>query len=229
MPLLKMESFWLIWLRMLESRAAKVRKTPQIAFRVNPDVPADTHPYISTGLRKHKFGVPLDRARELYTQAAQSKYLRVAGVSVHIGSQISDSSPFAASMERVADLVKMLRGDGHIIQYVDAGGGLGINYSTSQDFQPVAKAYAEAVMHPLRGLDVKLLLEPGRSIVGPAGVLLTRVLYRKRNGDKKFVVVDAAMNDLIRPSLYQAEHHLPRITTLVRAPRRCWWMANPPS
>ncbi len=195
-------------LRMLESRAAKVRKTPQIAFRVNPDVPADTHPYISTGLRKHKFGVPLDRARELYTQAAQSKYLRVAGVSVHIGSQISDSSPFAASMERVADLVKMLRGDGHIIQYVDAGGGLGINYSTSQDFQPVAKAYAEAVMHPLRGLDVKLLLEPGRSIVGPAGVLLTRVLYRKRNGDKKFVVVDAAMNDLIRPSLYQAEHQI---------------------
>jgi len=192
----------------LERRSATLRKTPQIAFRVNPDVLADTHPYISTGLRKHKFGVPLDQARELYAQAAQSKFLRVVGISVHIGSQISDSAPFAASTERVADLVKLLRGDGHKIQYVDAGGGLGISYSASQDFQPAAKAYAEAVMHPVRGLDVKLLLEPGRCIIGPAGVLLTRVLYRKSNGDKKFVVVDAAMNDLIRPSLYQAEHQI---------------------
>ncbi len=192
----------------LESRAAKLRKTPQVAFRVNPDVPTDTHPYISTGLRKHKFGVPLDQARDLYAQAAQSKYLRVAGVSVHIGSQISDCAPFAASMERVADLVRLLRGDGHKIHYVDAGGGLAINYSTSQDFRPAAKAYAEAVMHPLRGLGVKLLLEPGRCIIGPAGILLTKVLYRKSNGDKRFVVVDAAMNDLIRPSLYQAEHQI---------------------
>jgi len=188
--------------------AAKLKRQAQIAVRVNPDVLAETHPYISTGLRKHKFGVPIREAQKLYARAAKSKYLRVAGVSVHIGSQITDLAPFSATMERIAGLVKQLRGDGHQIAYVDAGGGLGINYSVGSDFREAALAYGKAITHPLRGLGVKLLLEPGRSIVGPAGVLLTRVLYRKNNGDKKFVVVDAAMNDLIRPSLYQAEHQI---------------------
>lgn len=188
--------------------AAKVKRTAKIAFRVNPNVPADTHPYISTGLHKHKFGVPLGEARELYARAAKSKYLQVAGVSVHIGSQITDFSPFSATMERVAELVRQLRGDGHTIEYVDAGGGMGIDYSGEADVERAIGEYAKAVTGPLRGLGVTLLLEPGRSIVGAAGVLLTRVLYRKTNGDKKFLVVDAAMNDLIRPSLYQAEHQI---------------------
>jgi diaminopimelate decarboxylase len=190
--------------------AAKLKRKARVAFRVNPDVPADTHPYISTGLRKHKFGVPLGEARELYGRAAKAKTLQVAGVSVHIGSQITDFAPFGAAMERVAELVRQLRGDGHRIEYVDAGGGLGIDYQAgaTDNFPNSASAYAEAVTLPIRGLRVELLLEPGRSIVGPAGVLLTRVLYRKTNGEKKFVVVDAAMNDLLRPSLYQAEHHI---------------------
>ncbi len=194
----------------LAQRAAKLKRKARIAFRVNPDVPAETHPYISTGLRKHKFGVPLGKARELYARVAKAKYLQVAGVSVHIGSQIMDFAPFGAAMERVAELVRQLRGDGHRIEYVDAGGGLGIDYQacTTDNFSGSASEYAEAITRPIRGLGVELLLEPGRSIVGPAGVLLTRVLYRKTNGEKKFVVVDAAMNDLIRPSLYQAEHHI---------------------
>jgi diaminopimelate decarboxylase len=195
-------------LEALQSCAAKLKRKARIAFRVNPDVPADTHPYISTGLQKHKFGVPLGEAIKLYASAAKSKYLQVAGVSVHIGSQITDVSPFAAAMQRIAELVKQLRSEGHRIEFVDAGGGLGIDYAAPQDFEPWASDYARAVTHPLRGLGIKLLLEPGRSIVGPAGVLLTRVLYRKTNGNKKFVIVDAAMNDLIRPSLYQAEHQI---------------------
>jgi diaminopimelate decarboxylase len=197
-------------LEALAQRAAKLKRKARIAFRVNPDVPADTHPYISTGLRKHKFGVPLSEARELYARAAKAKYLQVAGVSVHIGSQITDFAPFGAAMERVAQLARQLRSDGHRIEYVDAGGGLGIDYQAcaGENFSNSASEYAEAITRPLRGLGVELLLEPGRSIVGPAGVLLTRVLYRKTNNGKKFVVVDAAMNDLIRPSLYQAEHHI---------------------
>jgi diaminopimelate decarboxylase len=188
--------------------AEKLKRTARIAWRVNPDVPAETHPYISTGLRKHKFGVPIGEARELYAEAARSRYLQVAGVSVHIGSQITQFAPFRAAMERVAHLVRQLQSDGHRIQYVDAGGGLGISYDGPQDFSAVIAEYADAVTRPLRELKVKVLLEPGRSIIGAAGILLTTVLYRKQNGDKKFVVVDAAMNDLIRPALYQAEHQI---------------------
>jgi diaminopimelate decarboxylase len=193
--------------------AKRLKRRARIAFRVNPDVPADTHPYISTGLQEHKFGVSLTQARELYSRAAKSKYLRVAGVSVHIGSQITEFAPFSAAMTRIAELVGQLRTAGHQVECVDAGGGLGINYQNgSDDFAKSVGDYAQAIIRPLRGLEVKLLLEPGRSIVGPAGALLTRVLYRKTNGEKKFVVVDAAMNDLIRPSLYQAEHQIVPLT-----------------
>ena len=200
-------------LEVISHCAAKLKRTARIAFRVNPDVPADTHPYISTGLQKHKFGVPLNEARSLYARGAKAKYLQVSGVSVHIGSQITDCVPFSAAMERVAELVRQLRADDHDIRFVDAGGGLGINYQNGQDdFKASVAAYARAVEVPLNNLKVKLLLEPGRSIVGPAGILLTRVLYRKTNGEKKFVIVDAAMNDLIRPSLYQAEHQVAPVT-----------------
>ena len=195
--------------------AARTREKARIALRVNPDVPANTHPYISTGLQQHKFGIPVGKARKLYAQASGTKYLRIAGVSVHIGSQITDVQPFALAMERVAELVSVLKDDGHRIEYVDAGGGLGIEYqgASREGFAEQAAEYAAALVRPLRGLKVHLLLEPGRSIVGPAGVLLTRVLYRKTNGPKQFLVVDAAMNDLFRPSLYDAYHEIIPVAT----------------
>ena len=199
-------------LELLAERAARLRKKQRIAFRVNPDVPAETHPYISTGLREHKFGVPIAAAPLLYAQAASHKWLEPAGVSVHIGSQITDVAPFTATMQRVADLVRNLRSQGHNIRAVDAGGGLGISYrdaaSDLKTFQESARKYSAALTSPLTNLGVSLLLEPGRSIIGPAGALLTRVLYRKQNGNKHFVIVDAAMNDLLRPSLYAAYHEI---------------------
>ena len=197
-------------LKVLADRASTLKKRAQIALRVNPDVSAETHPYISTGLREHKFGVPISGAFELYRGAAQSKWLKTAGVSVHIGSQILSLDPFLAAMERVADFVRQLRSAGHDIRYVDAGGGLGISYSPQAEFDFVTRAseYAQALRKGLQGLDVHLLLEPGRTIVGPAGALLTRVIYVKQNGAKRFIVTDAAMNDLIRPSLYKAHHEI---------------------
>ena len=194
--------------------AGRLRKSAPLALRVNPDVAAETHPYISTGLRKHKFGVPLREARSLYAKAAGARYLKVRGVSVHIGSQITEVAPFGEALARVADLVRELRRDGHRIDYVDAGGGLGIAYEkpSADDFSVDVRAYARALAGPLLGLDVRLLLEPGRSIIGPAGILLTSVVYRKENDSKRFLVVDAAMNDLIRPALYGAYHEIVPVT-----------------
>src|ERR1700686_5442272 len=197
--------------------AGRMRKRAPVALRVNPDVPAETHPYISTGLRGHKFGVPISSARELCRRAAEHKYLRVAGVSLHIGSQIGDVTPFHLAMERAVDLALQLLADGHKIRFIDAGGGLGISYDSSApiDFTELAHLYAEAVTGPLLRMKKPyphLLLEPGRSIIGPAGALVTRVLYLKRNGNKRFTIVDAAMNDLLRPSLYQARHEITPVT-----------------
>ena len=196
-------------LNLLSATATRLKKRAAVAVRVNPDVSAKTHPYISTGLHQHKFGVPIPEALALYAQAAEQPYLTVAGVSVHIGSQITDVDSFQSALERVADLVRVLRKHGHDIRYIDAGGGLGISYEGAQEpFKKQISEYAKAVLGPLRGLKLRLLLEPGRSIVGPAGVLLTRVLYRKTNNSKRFLIVDAAMNDLLRPSLYGAYHEI---------------------
>jgi len=194
--------------------AAGLRATAPVALRVNPDVAAETHPYISTGLHKHKFGVPIREARALYAKASGARHLKVCGVSVHIGSQITDVAPFGEAIARVADLVRDLRGDGHHIDYVDAGGGLGIAYEkpSALEFSAYVGTYARALAAPLRGLGVRLLLEPGRSIIGPAGALITSVVYRKRNDGKRFLVVDAAMNDLIRPALYGAYHEIIPVT-----------------
>jgi diaminopimelate decarboxylase len=193
--------------------AGRLHTSAPIALRVNPDVAAETHPYISTGLHKHKFGVPIGDARELYHKASSARYLTVRGVSVHIGSQITDPAPFGQAMARVADLVRELRGDRHSIQYVDAGGGLGISYDQpSSGFPAQVATYARALADPLRDLDVELLLEPGRSIVGPAGILVTSVVYKKSNDSKRFLVVDAAMNDLVRPALYGAYHEIISVT-----------------
>ncbi len=196
-------------LEALAECAARLRKTAPVALRVNPDVAAKTHPYISTGLRKHKFGVPIGKARALYRKAAEAKYLKVRGVSVHIGSQITDAAPFGEAMARVAELVRQLREDGHAIEYVDAGGGLGISYDKpAAEFGEYAGGYARQLSAPLKELGVTLLLEPGRSIIGPAGILLTSIVYKKSNDGKNFLIVDAAMNDLIRPALYSAYHEI---------------------
>jgi diaminopimelate decarboxylase len=201
--------------------AIRSRTVARIALRVNPDVEARTHPYISTGLRKHKFGVPIRDTRELYAKASAARYLKVAGVSVHIGSQITDVAPFAEAVDRVAALVRELRSDGHKIDYVDTGGGLGIDYQEPvTDFTDRVARYARAVTNPLRGLKVHLLLEPGRAIVGPAGALLTSVIYRKENGGKHFLVVDAAMNDLIRPALYGAHHEIVPVVQSRKSPAK---------
>jgi diaminopimelate decarboxylase len=197
---------------LLAERAAKLKKKARFALRVNPDVFAETHPYISTGLREHKFGVDISIARRVYREALKSKWLDAAGVSVHIGSQIRSVEPFGAALDRVAALVRDLKKDGHNIRYVDAGGGLGIDYGAGAnehyDAAAKVKAYAAVLEKAVAGLGVHLLLEPGRFIVAQAGALLTRVLYVKKNGEKTFVITDAGMNDLIRPSLYQAHHEI---------------------
>lgn len=194
----------------LAESAGRLRIKAPMAFRVNPDVAAETHPHISTGLHQHKFGVPIREARALCAKASSASYLQVKGISVHIGSQITDVGPFGETMARVADLVRELRTDGHDIEYVDGGGGLGISYDKpdASKFAESVADYARALITPLRGLDVRLLLEPGRSIVGPAGALLATVIYKKKNNGKQFLVVDAAMNDLIRPVLYSAYHEI---------------------
>jgi len=197
--------------------AARLKKKARIALRVNPDVPAKTHPYISTGLHQHKFGIPIEEAHGLYARASEMRSLEIAGVSVHIGSQITDVKPFTATMKRLANLIRALRANGHAIKYVDAGGGLGIAYEsqTLPAFSEYVASYADALLKPLRDLRVHLLLEPGRCIIGPAGALLTRLLYKKTNGKKKFLVVDAAMNDLLRPSLYRAYHEIVTVRSSV--------------
>jgi diaminopimelate decarboxylase len=196
-------------LELLSTRAQALKKTAKIALRVNPDVFAETHPYISTGLREHKFGIAIEKARVVYARAAKMQGIEPAGVSVHIGSQIRAVEPFAESLQRVRVLVEELRADGMKIEFVDAGGGFGVEYGNAA-FDPEARVaeYASALSHVMHGLDAKLLLEPGRFLVAQAGALLTRVLYTKQNGAKKFVITDAAMNDLIRPALYQAHHEI---------------------
>ena len=196
-------------LELLSARAVALGKTARIALRVNPDVFAETHPYISTGLREHKFGIAIERARAVYARAAKLPGIVPAGVSVHIGSQIREVTPFAEALERVTALVRELRSDGLKIEYVDAGGGFGIEYGTAA-FDPAARAaaYSAAIRGVMAGLGAHLLLEPGRFVIAQAGALLTRVLSTKQNGAKKFVIVDAAMNDLIRPALYQAHHEI---------------------
>ncbi len=202
-------------LTLLAERARKKKKIARFALRVNPDVFAETHPYISTGLSEHKFGIDIRAARRVYREASKSKWLQAAGVSVHIGSQIRSAEPFGAAMMRVAKLVRELHADGIRIESVDAGGGLGIEYHAGHNFSPAEKVaeYAAAMGKALEGIPVRLLLEPGRFLVAQAGALVTRVLYIKKNGKKTFVVTDAGMNDLIRPSLYQAHHEIVPLLT----------------
>ncbi len=201
-------------LDLLAARAETLGVRARFALRVNPDVFAETHPYISTGLGSHKFGIEIGKARAIYRKALKSQWLDAVGVSVHIGSQIRAVEPFAAALARVLELVSELRADGHKIRIVDAGGGLGIDYNdspTEPKFDAARKVaeYAAALAKASAGLDnARLLVEPGRFIVAQAGGLLTRVVVVKKNGEKTFVITDAAMSDLIRPALYQAHHEI---------------------
>jgi diaminopimelate decarboxylase len=195
-------------LELLSSIAVSKGKTAHISVRVNPDIDARTHAKIATGKAENKFGIPISRAREVYARAAKLKGLRVAGVDMHIGSQIVEMKPFDDAFALLSDFVRALRADGHTISHVDLGGGLGIPYREDNDPPPDPAAYAAVVKRATRGLDCKLIFEPGRLIVGNAGILVTRVIYVKHGEAKHFVIVDAGMNDLIRPTLYDAHHDL---------------------
>ena len=196
-------------LELLAARARKLKTVARFALRVNPDVFAETHPYISTGLREHKFGIDIRQALRIYKSSAGNRWLEAHGISVHIGSQIRSAAPFGAAMERVNKLARRLHRAGIEISVVDAGGGLGIDYHDGE-FDALAKLneYAGTLNQALDGFNGRLLLEPGRFLVAQAGALVTRVLQIKRNGTKTFVITDAAMNDLIRPALYQAYHEI---------------------
>jgi diaminopimelate decarboxylase len=195
-------------LELLSSIAAGKGRTANVSVRVNPDIDAKTHHKISTGRAENKFGIPISRAREVYAQAAKLPGIRVVGVDMHIGSQITELSPFDDAFALLSDFVRELRSDGHTISHVDLGGGLGIPYREDNEPPPDPSAYAEVVKRATRGLDCKLIFEPGRLIVGNAGILVTRVIYIKRGEAKTFVIVDAAMNDLVRPTLYEAHHDI---------------------
>jgi diaminopimelate decarboxylase len=195
-------------LELLSAIATGKSHTANVSVRVNPDVDAKTHAKIATGRAENKFGIPISRARAVYAQAAKLPGLRVVGVDMHIGSQITELSPFDDAFALLSDFVRQLRTDGHTISHVDLGGGLGIPYREDNEPPPDPSAYAAVVKRATRGLDCKLIFEPGRLIVGNAGILVTQVLYLKRGEAKTFVIVDAAMNDLIRPTLYEAHHEV---------------------
>src|SRR6516162_417108 len=195
-------------LKLLSSIAKGKGRTARISVRVNPDIDPKTHAKIATGKSENKFGVPISRARDVYARAAKLPSLEVTGVDMHIGSQITELEPFDDAFALLSDFVRTLRADGHAISQVDLGGGLGIPYREDNDPPPHPEAYAAMVKRATRDLDCMLIFEPGRLIVGNAGILLTRVLYLKRGEAKTFVIVDAGMNDLIRPTLYEAHHDI---------------------
>jgi diaminopimelate decarboxylase len=207
-------------LELLARRARKLQRKARFALRVNPDVFAETHPYISTGLHEHKFGIDIRRALGIYRSVRGNRWLEAHGISVHIGSQIRSADPFGAAAGRVSRLVRQLEGEGITLKAIDVGGGLGIDYH-GETFDAASKVreYVAAIEPALAGFAGRLLLEPGRFLVAQAGALVTRVLQIKRNGRKTFVIVDAAMNDLIRPALYQAHHEIVPVRRRAGKPR----------
>ncbi|WP_129793144.1 diaminopimelate decarboxylase [Sphingosinicella sp. CPCC 101087] len=204
---------------MLSAVAAEIRLEAPVAFRVNPDVASGTHAKISTGAAHNKFGVPIGQAGEAYARARALPNLRIQGVAVHIGSQLTDLSPLAAAFEKVGTLIAELRGSGLAISHADLGGGLGVPYDPSLPLPPSPELYGEMVTRLTRGWDVRLIFEPGRLIVGNAGVLLSRVIRVKPGASEPFVIVDAAMNDLMRPALYDAWHAIDAVRPHGRAMR----------
>ena len=195
-------------LDLLSKLAVETGRTARISIRVNPDVDSKTHAKISTGKSENKFGIPIAQARAVYARAAKLPGIAVTGVDMHIGSQITDLGPMEAAFRLLAEFVTTLRGDGHTISHVDFGGGLGIPYYEDRAAPPEPLAYAEMVKRVTHNLGCTLMFEPGRMIVGNAGILVTRVIYVKRGEARNFVIIDAAMNDLIRPTLYEAYHQI---------------------
>jgi len=195
-------------LELLSQRAVAAGKKAPVSLRINPDVDARTHHKISTGKAENKFGIPWNRAREVYGRAARLPGIQVCGIDMHIGSQITDLEPFDRSIARLVELLGLLRQDGHDITHVDVGGGLGIPYRFDEEPPPLPVRYAEIVNKHLKPLGIKVIFEPGRLIVGNAGILVASVLFVKEGEAKNFLVVDAAMNDLIRPTLYEAWHEI---------------------
>lgn len=207
-------------LEVLNQRAQKAGKVAHVSFRINPDVDARTHAKISTGKKENKFGISYDRAQAVYAHAATLPGIKVTGIDMHIGSQITELQPFQDAFRLLKELVATLRTDGHAIDHVDIGGGLGIPYHDDNSPPPEPDAYARIVKEQLSGLGCRIVTEPGRLIVGNAGILVTEVVYVKDGGDKTFVIVDAAMNDLIRPTLYDAHHEIrPVVLSAANAPR----------
>jgi diaminopimelate decarboxylase len=195
-------------LELLAAIAAGKGRVADISIRVNPDIDPKTHAKIATGKAENKFGIPISRARDVYARAAKLKGVRVIGVDMHIGSQIIELEPFRDAFALLADFVTLLRADGHTISHIDLGGGLGVPYRDDNEPPPDPDAYAAIVKRATAELGCKLIFEPGRLIVGNAGILVTRVLYLKRGEAKTFIIVDAGMNDLIRPTLYEAHHDI---------------------
>ena len=199
-------------LERINAIAAEMRTVAPVSLRVNPDVDAKTHPYIATGLKESKFGVAYDEALDLYRHARSLKHLDITGIDCHIGSQLTEVAPFSAAVERVIALVERLQADGIALTHIDVGGGLGIPYQAEEPYCDV-NAYAAAILKGVAGRTEQLLFEPGRYLTGNAGVLLTRVEYLKRGSERNFAVVDAAMNDLMRPALYDAWHDIVPVET----------------
>jgi diaminopimelate decarboxylase len=194
----------LVELELINRRAGELKKRAPVAIRVNPDVDPKTHPYISTGLKKNKFGINTEAAIESYRMADSFDHVDVVGIDCHIGSQITETKPFESALISLKTLINDLKQKGTDIKYLDMGGGLGITYA--DETPPPLSEYAGTITQQLKGMDIQLILEPGRVLVGNAGILVTKVLYRKSGDEKNFVIVDAGMNDLLRPTLYNAFH-----------------------
>ena len=215
-------------MRALSEVASSLGATAPVTIRVNPDVDAGTHHKIATGRSENKFGIPLARAREAYAEAARLPGLRVVGIDVHIGSQLTDLAPFEAAYRKVAELAGALRADGHAIERLDLGGGLGIPYAASNEVPPLPSEYGEVIRRAVGHLGCEVVVEPGRLVAGNAGVLLSRVIYVKDGEDRSFLILDAAMNDLIRPAMYDAHHDIvPVEEAPPAAPRRPFDVVGP--
>ncbi len=212
-------------LERLDAVAGELGVTAPVSIRVNPDVDARTHPYISTGLKENKFGIPFEEAERVYRKAAAMANLRITGVDCHIGSQLTEIAPFVDALERVLVLVERLAGEGIAIGHLDIGGGLGIRYRDERPPEP--SEYAAALAARLRGRELEILVEPGRAIAGNAGILVTTVEYLKESGDKRFAIVDAAMNDLLRPALYDAWQEIVPVTPRDDRPERRYDIVGP--
>jgi len=201
--------------KVIDSVAGKLGNRARISFRINPDIDPKTHPYISTGLKKNKFGINIKKSLEEYRNAKQLKHIDIVGVDCHIGSQITDVAPFIDALKRIKELVVELQKEGININYLDLGGGLGITYD--EETPPHPNIYAQAIIKEVSNLNCMLILEPGRVIVGNAGILVTKALYTKKSEDKNFVIVDAGMNDLSRPTLYGSFHGIQPVKLMKRS------------